>query len=54
MKWFVLFFSVIVGITTSDVIGLSPAQWQYWFNIFTITLVGSAAPFIFEYQERTK
>ena len=54
MKWFVLFFAVIVGITTSDLIGLTPEQWQYWFNVFTISLVGSAAPFVMDFEERTK
>ena len=54
MKWFVLFFSVIVGITTSDLVGLSPHQWQYWVNVFTISVLGSAAVFIMDFQERTK
>lgn len=48
MKWFVLFFSVILGIATSDLVGLSPEMWKYWVNVFTISLAGSAAPFIME------
>ena len=51
MKWFVLFFSVILGITTSDLIGLTPAYWGYWINVVTITVVGSSGPFIMEWQK---
>lgn len=46
MKWFIVFFAILVGITTSDLIGLSPDMWQYWLNAFTISFIGSVGPFI--------